>query len=187
MDVTQVHILNEAPAPVAQKVDDSIFCRRYYTCNSVNLDCTYPLDYLTIMGTAIQPLIIVLFRQIELGTYSTIPFKSKLFLKGMYYYEATVTDEGLCRVGWATELATFDLGKLWGEEFHMMIISIAQEVWQVKCTNQPCDWFLFQPYYYLPLNEHLKMATMFCEDSQCTIHTFLKQRIMRFKSCVQCR
>ncbi|XP_029191100.2 ATP-dependent RNA helicase DDX1-like isoform X2 [Acropora millepora] len=29
---------------------------------------------------------------------------------GMYYYEATVTDEGLCRVGWATDLATFDLG-----------------------------------------------------------------------------
>nr|XP_058944208.1 ATP-dependent RNA helicase DDX1-like [Pocillopora verrucosa] len=30
--------------------------------------------------------------------------------KGMYYYEATVTDEGLCRVGWATDLASLDLG-----------------------------------------------------------------------------
>ena len=30
---------------------------------------------------------------------------------GMYYYEATVTDEGLCRVGWATDLASLDLGK----------------------------------------------------------------------------
>ena len=29
----------------------------------------------------------------------------------MYYYEATVTDEGLCRVGWATDLASLDLGK----------------------------------------------------------------------------
>ena len=30
---------------------------------------------------------------------------------GMFYYEATVTDEGLCRVGWATDLASLDLGK----------------------------------------------------------------------------
>ncbi|EAA13221.5 ATP-dependent RNA helicase Ddx1 [Anopheles arabiensis] len=30
--------------------------------------------------------------------------------KGKYYYEATVTDEGLCRVGWSTELASLDLG-----------------------------------------------------------------------------
>ena len=30
----------------------------------------------------------------------------------MYYYEATVTDEGLCRVGWATDLAALDLGKM---------------------------------------------------------------------------
>lgn len=29
---------------------------------------------------------------------------------GMYYYEATVTDEGLCRVGWATQDAVLDLG-----------------------------------------------------------------------------
>ena len=29
---------------------------------------------------------------------------------GMYYYEATVTDEGLCRVGWSTDLASLDLG-----------------------------------------------------------------------------
>lgn len=29
----------------------------------------------------------------------------------MFYYEATVTDEGLCRVGWATDLASLDLGK----------------------------------------------------------------------------
>lgn len=34
-----------------------------------------------------------------------------LIATGMYYYEATVTDEGLCRVGWATDLASFDLGK----------------------------------------------------------------------------
>ncbi|XP_071488880.1 ATP-dependent RNA helicase DDX1-like [Diadema antillarum] len=30
--------------------------------------------------------------------------------KGKYYYEATVTDEGLCRVGWATEKADLNLG-----------------------------------------------------------------------------
>ncbi|KAF4522480.1 hypothetical protein B566_EDAN002565 [Ephemera danica] len=30
--------------------------------------------------------------------------------KGRYYYEATVTDEGLCRVGWATPMASRDLG-----------------------------------------------------------------------------
>ena len=29
---------------------------------------------------------------------------------GKYYYEATVTDEGLCRVGWSSELASLDLG-----------------------------------------------------------------------------
>ncbi|CRK88233.1 CLUMA_CG002014, isoform A [Clunio marinus] len=29
---------------------------------------------------------------------------------GRYYYESTVTDEGLCRVGWATEKANLDLG-----------------------------------------------------------------------------
>lgn len=30
--------------------------------------------------------------------------------KGKYYYEATVSDEGLCRVGWATPQAALDLG-----------------------------------------------------------------------------
>lgn len=30
--------------------------------------------------------------------------------KGKYYYEATVTDDGLCRVGWSTLEATLDLG-----------------------------------------------------------------------------
>lgn len=30
--------------------------------------------------------------------------------KGKYYYEATVTDEGLCRVGWSTATAALDLG-----------------------------------------------------------------------------
>ncbi|KAJ2942815.1 hypothetical protein O0L34_g15002 [Tuta absoluta] len=30
--------------------------------------------------------------------------------KGAYYYEATVTDEGLCRVGWSTQQAKLDLG-----------------------------------------------------------------------------
>lgn len=30
--------------------------------------------------------------------------------KGKYCYEATVTDEGLCRVGWSTSQATLDLG-----------------------------------------------------------------------------
>lgn len=29
---------------------------------------------------------------------------------GKYYYEATVTDEGLCRVGWSTQQANLDLG-----------------------------------------------------------------------------
>ncbi|XP_076109926.1 ATP-dependent RNA helicase DDX1-like [Mytilus galloprovincialis] len=30
--------------------------------------------------------------------------------KGKYYYEAVVTDEGLCRVGWSTDKASLDLG-----------------------------------------------------------------------------
>ncbi|KAL9902088.1 ATP-dependent RNA helicase Ddx1 [Glossina fuscipes fuscipes] len=30
--------------------------------------------------------------------------------KGKFYYEATVTDEGLCRVGWSTQQANLDLG-----------------------------------------------------------------------------
>uniref|UniRef100_A0A023GNS0 ATP-dependent RNA helicase n=1 Tax=Amblyomma triste TaxID=251400 RepID=A0A023GNS0_AMBTT len=30
--------------------------------------------------------------------------------RGKYYYEAKVTDEGLCRVGWATQAASHDLG-----------------------------------------------------------------------------
>ncbi len=30
--------------------------------------------------------------------------------KGKYYYEATVTDEGLCRIGWSTIDAVLDLG-----------------------------------------------------------------------------
>ncbi|XP_065201500.1 ATP-dependent RNA helicase Ddx1 [Planococcus citri] len=29
---------------------------------------------------------------------------------GKYYFEATVTDEGLCRVGWSTPMASLDLG-----------------------------------------------------------------------------
>lgn len=42
----------------------------------------------------------------------------------MYYYEATVTDEGLCRVGWATDLASLDLGKfnVMTDEFQMSIV-----------------------------------------------------------------
>lgn len=32
--------------------------------------------------------------------------------KGKHYYEATVTDEGLCRVGWSTLSASLDLGRL---------------------------------------------------------------------------
>ena len=34
--------------------------------------------------------------------------------RGQYYYEAEVTDEGLCRVGWATPAATLELGQLGG-------------------------------------------------------------------------
>lgn len=33
-----------------------------------------------------------------------------VYESGKYYYEATVTDEGLCRVGWSTLKATLDLG-----------------------------------------------------------------------------
>jgi len=29
---------------------------------------------------------------------------------GKFYYEAIVTDEGLCRVGWSTAQASLDLG-----------------------------------------------------------------------------
>jgi ATP-dependent RNA helicase DDX1 len=31
-------------------------------------------------------------------------------IPGKYYYEAEVTDEGLCRVGWSTRAAALDLG-----------------------------------------------------------------------------
>ena len=34
--------------------------------------------------------------------------------RGQYYYEAEVTDEGLCRFGWATSAATLELGQLAG-------------------------------------------------------------------------
>ncbi|XP_052816444.1 ATP-dependent RNA helicase DDX1-like [Mya arenaria] len=38
--------------------------------------------------------------------------------QGKYYYEATVTDEGLCRVGWSTDKASLDLGTdKWGYGF----------------------------------------------------------------------
>ncbi len=30
--------------------------------------------------------------------------------KGKHYFEATVTDEGLCRVGWSARSASLDLG-----------------------------------------------------------------------------
>ena len=30
--------------------------------------------------------------------------------RGKYYYEATVTDEGLCRLGFSTSEASLDLG-----------------------------------------------------------------------------
>lgn len=33
-----------------------------------------------------------------------------LCVSGKYYYEAKVTDEGLCRVGWSTPKAKLDLG-----------------------------------------------------------------------------
>ena len=52
------------------------------------------------------------------------------FFVGKYYFEATVTDEGLCRVGWSTEKAKLELGidkfsfgfggtgkKSWGKQF----------------------------------------------------------------------
>lgn len=33
-----------------------------------------------------------------------------LLLLGKYYYEAIVTDEGLCRIGWSTQAGTLELG-----------------------------------------------------------------------------
>lgn len=33
-----------------------------------------------------------------------------LYFLGKYYYEAKVTDDGLCRVGWSTALASYDIG-----------------------------------------------------------------------------
>lgn len=37
--------------------------------------------------------------------------QQQLFLgSGKFYYEATVTDEGLCRIGWSTEKANLDIG-----------------------------------------------------------------------------
>ena len=42
---------------------------------------------------------------------------------GKYYYEATVTDEGLCRVGWATQAGTLELGKT-GVVFLLFLLSL---------------------------------------------------------------
>ena len=44
---------------------------------------------------------------------AALPRKYEILLfkiSGKFYYEATVTDEGLCRVGWSTRDATFNLG-----------------------------------------------------------------------------
>ncbi|KAL3318297.1 ATP-dependent RNA helicase ddx1 [Cichlidogyrus casuarinus] len=40
------------------------------------------------------------------GARATVGIRNK----GKYYYEATVNDEGLCRVGWSTETASYDIG-----------------------------------------------------------------------------
>ena len=34
-----------------------------------------------------------------------------IYLPGKYYYEVQITDEGLCRVGFSTDTAVFDVGK----------------------------------------------------------------------------
>ena len=39
------------------------------------------------------------------------------FSIGQYYFEATVSDEGLCRVGWATACSSFNLGTDKGVKF----------------------------------------------------------------------
>lgn len=44
---------------------------------------------------------------IPILSYSHIPIP----MSGKCYFETTVTDEGLCRVGWSTPRATHELGK----------------------------------------------------------------------------
>ena len=49
---------------------------------------------------------------LNFGNLAQITENYVLFLqnRGMYYYEAIVTDEGLCRLGFSTSEASLDLG-----------------------------------------------------------------------------
>ena len=61
---------------------------------------------------------------------------------GKYYYEATVTDEGLCRVGWSTDLAALDLGQL----VIIKMISAqhsSNNMAKIKLPEKPCGMLLF--------------------------------------------
>ena len=51
------------------------------------------------------------------------------YFTGKYYYEATVTDEGLCRVGWSTQAATLELGMV----FHSVFFKFSHSV---HCHHQ---------------------------------------------------
>ena len=65
----------------------------------------------TIVIVEIAVIVIVL---LTYGTFTVLDNRIVLCvvaqIPGKYYYEATVTDEGLCRVGWSTLKATLDLG-----------------------------------------------------------------------------
>ena len=54
----------------------------------------------------VSPLVIVF----PINPFLTVPLPHVL-LKGKYYYEATVTDEGLCRMGWSTRNGVRELGE----------------------------------------------------------------------------
>lgn len=43
---------------------------------------------------------------------------------GMYYYEVSCHDQGLCRIGWSTSQAALDLGKLFFSQHNQLKIII---------------------------------------------------------------
>lgn len=67
------------------------------------------------------------------------------FLKGKWYFEGTVTDEGLCRVGWSTDQARLDLGT---DKFGFGFGGTGKKSWnkqfdtygEVSCQNWSHSW-----------------------------------------------
>ena len=51
--------------------------------------------------------------------------------RGMYYYEAIVTDEGLCRIGFSTGSASLDLGTQKNHKLHSALCSRSPETFKM--------------------------------------------------------